>query len=595
MRFLKSLAGGLLVLSLLSSCGGGSAPDLAAAKADAAFTGNGIWWNPAESGSGFFFEAQGTTGVVTFYVYDGGGRPVWYTAAGPLASGTGGTFRFSGDLLQYFGGQGGASATPKTPVSSVIGTVTIAFDGEEAQVQVPGRSFAAQKFNRAGKHVPATANEPQTGIYWNAGESGRGYVIEVADHVMTLAVFHYAPDGRATWNLVVGPVAADSVARPLEFTAYAGGQTLEGSYKPPASSASQGLFSTAFTGACSGAFAFPQMSAVAITRFSFGGAAACVNQPPATSGGLSQTQALFEENMLAGNGGGYQLLLSVSYSVPRQVLSVTTLRQDMLTSPTGSPQGATGTQTRASGISSSTQAANPQEAAFGEFHVANGQLHLISNAATPRYTYADGAIDVEHASVGGQYTMRRRITSVEKVPLSGKFAQAPQEFLGFFGLLSSSFKTDAAFLPGAAYYRYVAMRPADQLVLDDADGNPQTHPGSVTPLFTGTIEQYAAANMEPLELSAGNIRTTNGLRCWIGKTAAPYKNNYDALIFSSVNPTYRALCQLGDGVYGGNFQPAGAVIGGLFRLLTTDPPFAFTPAYVLLNKAAVDSLSAMVK
>ena len=45
----------------------------------------GHWWESARSGSGFdIFSAAGNVGVVWF-TYDTAGKPVWYTAVGPLA------------------------------------------------------------------------------------------------------------------------------------------------------------------------------------------------------------------------------------------------------------------------------------------------------------------------------------------------------------------------------------------------------------------------------------------------------------------------------------------------------------------------------
>ena len=41
---------------------------------------NGWWWNPAESGRGFFIEWQGNTFDLAGYMYDDQGNPVWYLA-----------------------------------------------------------------------------------------------------------------------------------------------------------------------------------------------------------------------------------------------------------------------------------------------------------------------------------------------------------------------------------------------------------------------------------------------------------------------------------------------------------------------------------
>lgn len=265
---------GMVLALALAACGGGDPAEDIAAKADVStFKGNGIWWNPSESGSGFFFEAQGATGVVTFYAYETNGRPVWYSAAGPFTGSADGKFQFNGTLLRYSGGQPASSTVAKTPVSTSAGTTTITFTGETAVVQLPGRTFNAQKFNKAGQFTPANGIQPETGIYWNPDQSGRGYVIEVANGAATVAVFHYADDGQPTWNLVVAPMPAAGQGAKGTFTAYSGGQTLSGTYKAPTST-SQGTFALLFGEPCNGKLGFPNMSPVAVKRFAFGSLAA---------------------------------------------------------------------------------------------------------------------------------------------------------------------------------------------------------------------------------------------------------------------------------------------------------------------------------
>lgn len=263
----------LATVMALAGCGGGASPGAGeAAKADAApvFTGNGVWWNPAESGSGFFFEAQGATAVVTFYMYEAGGRAVWYTGPGGFAALAGGKFQFDGALQRYTGGQSGKSIAPKQPTGSTpAGTVSITFDGFKAQGTVAGRSFSAQKFFQSG--ATASAVQPETGIYWNPSEGGRGYTIEVNNNLAVVTAFHYTEDGQALWHLVTVPFTSSASGTASgDFTAFSGGQTLAGPYKAPSSSAVEGRFGLAFSAACEGQLAFPQLPAIAVKRFAFG-------------------------------------------------------------------------------------------------------------------------------------------------------------------------------------------------------------------------------------------------------------------------------------------------------------------------------------
>lgn len=261
-------------VALVVACGGGAGDDPAAPdvqKADTTtFSQHGVWWNSAEPGTGFFFEAQGTTGVATFYLYEADGKPVWYTSAGAIQLQSG-THRYSAPLQRYTGGQPALSLTPKAPTSTVVGSVTISFSGNDAQVQLPGRSFKARRYYDVFAKAP-TQQQPETGIYWNPAESGRGYSIEVGNGVATVTAFHYTSDGQPTWHLVAAPLAGETAQNASgDFVSYFGGQTLGGPYKAPTSSTPQGRFSLSFTEACKGTLAFPGMPTVAVQRFAFGG------------------------------------------------------------------------------------------------------------------------------------------------------------------------------------------------------------------------------------------------------------------------------------------------------------------------------------
>ena len=50
----------------------------------------GLWYNPQETGRGFNIDLQGDTMIVTTFVYQQSGDPIWYLSSGttitPLAS-----------------------------------------------------------------------------------------------------------------------------------------------------------------------------------------------------------------------------------------------------------------------------------------------------------------------------------------------------------------------------------------------------------------------------------------------------------------------------------------------------------------------------
>lgn len=260
----------LAFLMLVVGCGGENQPAGATSailKTDVTTLSlTGTWWDPSAPGTGFFFESQGSVGVVTFYVYDDHGKPVWYSANGNL---TGGPFQysFSGQLQRFVGGQHAGSSVPRTPVATGVGPVTITFESGKALVKLPAREFIAEKFQRQA--LPF-GPPPETGIYWNPAESGRGYSMEVANGVASIGVFHYDKNGEPTWHLVVAPLDADSGAATGAFTSYRGGQTLNGPFKALTSVVDEGRFRATFDSSCGGSVAFPGMDPVPVRRFAFG-------------------------------------------------------------------------------------------------------------------------------------------------------------------------------------------------------------------------------------------------------------------------------------------------------------------------------------
>lgn len=268
---------GLAGLLALGACGGGEGADAAlaraavaakAAVADPGFSGNGTWWDPAEPGTGFFFEEQGGTGVLALFVFDTAGKPAWYTAVGPVRLGDAGRTVFSGILLRYSGGQTLSAPSPRSPASRTAGAVQVAFDGDTAHVQLAQRAFIARKFNLPAQARPATASQPETGIYWNPAEGGRGYTVEVDGGVASIGFFHYDEAGDPVWRIASGSVETGGFQGPL--LTYSGGQALAGPYRAARQQPVSATVTAAFSGPCTGSITLPGLSALPIQRFGFG-------------------------------------------------------------------------------------------------------------------------------------------------------------------------------------------------------------------------------------------------------------------------------------------------------------------------------------
>jgi hypothetical protein len=107
----------------------------------------GVWYNPAESGSGFGFDYQNGTLVVEVYAYLPGGASQWYLAAGPLTNNV-----FTATLDKYTGGQCISCAYVAPTLVGNDGTITITFTSPTtAIVDLPGgRHFPIQRFFQSG-------------------------------------------------------------------------------------------------------------------------------------------------------------------------------------------------------------------------------------------------------------------------------------------------------------------------------------------------------------------------------------------------------------------------------------------------------------
>jgi photosystem II stability/assembly factor-like uncharacterized protein len=120
--------------------------------------------------------------------------------------------------------------------------------------------------------VPAveTSISPQTGWWWNAAESGRGFFLERQGNTLFVAGYLYAGDGRATWFTATGPLANGVFS--ADMTTFGGGQTLTGAYKPPAAGASLGRITLTFASEATATLTWPGGSST-LTRYAFGSGA----------------------------------------------------------------------------------------------------------------------------------------------------------------------------------------------------------------------------------------------------------------------------------------------------------------------------------
>jgi len=92
---------------------------------------SGWWWNPAESGRGFFIEWQAGYADIAGYMYDDAGNPVWYITVDPTPDARG----LSGAWWTYANGQAmGAPWKQNTQTSNNVAPVTIQFSAPDTAI-----------------------------------------------------------------------------------------------------------------------------------------------------------------------------------------------------------------------------------------------------------------------------------------------------------------------------------------------------------------------------------------------------------------------------------------------------------------------------
>ena len=97
---------------------------------------SGWWWNPAESGRGFFIEWQNGVVDIAGYMYDEAGNPTWYISAGATPD----PRVISGNWWTFAGGQSmGGAYRPATRTSDNAGSLRVDFTGADtATMTLPG-------------------------------------------------------------------------------------------------------------------------------------------------------------------------------------------------------------------------------------------------------------------------------------------------------------------------------------------------------------------------------------------------------------------------------------------------------------------------
>lgn len=200
----------------------------------------GWWWNPAESGRGFFIESQNGIFYLATYLYADDGRARWLVSGGPNAD----PKHWAGRLQEFHGGQTlfGPYALPSGPAD--VGAIAVDFvDDTHGTITWAG---GVVQIERDIFGVPPATYQPESGWWWNPAESGSGYSIEVQGGNLFFVGFMYDAAGNPVWYFSAGPMSS-----PTTYTGtlqqFANGQTLTSAYRPPDPPATIGSLAIAFT------------------------------------------------------------------------------------------------------------------------------------------------------------------------------------------------------------------------------------------------------------------------------------------------------------------------------------------------------------
>jgi len=164
-------------------------------------------------------------------------------------------------------------------VRRMVGNISIAFaSNTAATVTWPGGTLVIQRFDIVadGAQYGATDGDPETGWWWSATESGRGYFIETqgAGRALFVGGYMYDADGQAVWYISGGGLTqAGSIGAGMShtgpFSEYANGQSMGGDWHPPTAIGSRGTVSFQFRNTREAILTLPDGRQVTLTRFVF--------------------------------------------------------------------------------------------------------------------------------------------------------------------------------------------------------------------------------------------------------------------------------------------------------------------------------------
>jgi hypothetical protein len=152
----------------------------------------GLWYDPAQSGSGFEFFRAGDGIVLVWYTYRSDGSPVWYSASGAVDAD--GAFAAPLQRHRWVDGARGTAA--------VVGQVALQrvnFDRIDLRWQLDGQSGqqALQPFQVSGVQVEVD----HSGAWYQPTRSGYGLGLTEQGDWLGAGLYFYDSQGEPTWRV----------------------------------------------------------------------------------------------------------------------------------------------------------------------------------------------------------------------------------------------------------------------------------------------------------------------------------------------------------------------------------------------------------
>ncbi|MEP7156422.1 MAG: M12 family metallopeptidase, partial [Betaproteobacteria bacterium] len=163
-----------------------------------------MWWaGAAENGWGMSITQHGAFQFAVLYVYDAGGKPIWYVMPGGAWNPN--RTRFTGTLYLPTSSPFNAYDTSQFKANAPVGTATLAYSGTGTATLtyvidgIAGSKALSRQIFGSGQ-APMQVND----LWWNPAESGWG--LNIAQQGATLFPVWYTYDaaGKDTWFVVPG-------------------------------------------------------------------------------------------------------------------------------------------------------------------------------------------------------------------------------------------------------------------------------------------------------------------------------------------------------------------------------------------------------